>query len=156
VKPLHGTSAAALARQAMAAALAVGCIRFCPLGRADCLRRLCRLPAALAFTAGVPAAWASRRFRRRGVFRRAARSGIVARRLCWAGCRLRSGPGLRHCRRRGSVGAEDQAHGRVLAVLRPVLAGVVEVKVHLSGVGMGELAEFEIDHHEAPEHAVEE
>ena len=37
-------------------------------------------------------------------------------------------------------GAQDKADGRVLASKRPVLARVVQVQVHLPGVGVGELA----------------
>jgi hypothetical protein len=44
-------------------------------------------------------------------------------------------------------GAQDQADRRVLAVDGPVLARVVEVEMHLAGVGVGERAELEIDDH---------
>src|SRR5437899_778669 len=52
--------------------------------------------------------------------------------------------------------AEDQADGRVLARLHPVIAGIVEVEVHLAGIGVGELADLEVDDDQAPEPAVEE
>ena len=38
----------------------------------------------------------------------------------------------------------------------PVFAGVVEVEVHLAGVGVGELAELQVDDDQAAELAVEE
>ena len=53
-------------------------------------------------------------------------------------------------------GAEDQADWRVLAGLCPVLAGVVEVEMHLASVGIAELADFEVDNDEAPEPPVKE
>ena len=37
-----------------------------------------------------------------------------------------------------------------------MLPGVVKVQVHLAGIGVGELADLEVDDHQAPEAAVEE
>jgi hypothetical protein len=54
------------------------------------------------------------------------------------------------------LGAEDDADGWVLAGVGPVFAGVVEVEVHLAGVGVGELAELQVDNDQAAELAVEE
>src|SRR5262249_48951049 len=53
------------------------------------------------------------------------------------------------------VRAKDEAHRWVLAGRRPVLTGVVEVKVHLPGVRVRELVELEIDDDEAPKPPVE-
>ena len=51
----------------------------------------------------------------------------------------------------GSVGggAEDDADGRVFALVSPVLAGVVAAEEHLAGVGVGVGAELEVDDDEA-------
>ena len=54
------------------------------------------------------------------------------------------------------LGAEDQADRRVFSGFHPVLAGVVEVEVHLASVGIAELADFEVDDDEAPEPPVKE
>lgn len=40
--------------------------------------------------------------------------------------------------------------------MRPVLARVVQVEVHLTGVRVGESAQFEVDDHEAPNAPVKE
>jgi len=40
--------------------------------------------------------------------------------------------------------------------LHPVLAGVVQVQVHLARIGVGEAAELEIEYDEAPQSAVKE
>jgi len=53
-------------------------------------------------------------------------------------------------------GAEDDADGRIFAFLRPVLAGVAEVEVHLAGIGVVEGAEIEVNDDEAAQVAVEE
>ena len=50
----------------------------------------------------------------------------------------------------------DEADGRAFIGVLPVLAGVVEVEVHLAGVGVGEGAELEINDDEAAQAAVEE
>lgn len=58
---------------------------------------------------------------------------------------------------RGSLlGAEDQAYGRVFAGFGPVLAGVVEVEMHLAGVGVAELANLQVGQEQAPQAAMEE
>ena len=36
------------------------------------------------------------------------------------------------------LGAEDEADGRVFARARPVFAGVVQIQMHLAGVGVGD------------------
>ena len=51
-------------------------------------------------------------------------------------------------------GAEDQPDGRILVGQGPMLARIVEVEVHLSGIGMRERAELQLDHHEATQAAV--
>lgn len=53
-------------------------------------------------------------------------------------------------------GAEDETDGRVFTFVGPVFAGVVEVEVHLSGIGVGKLAEFQVDDDEAAQAPVEE
>ena len=52
-------------------------------------------------------------------------------------------------------GAEDQAHGWVLAGFHPVLAGVVQVEMNLPSIGVAELADLEVDDHQTLELAVE-
>ena len=54
------------------------------------------------------------------------------------------------------VSAEDQSHGRVFIFQGPVLPGVVEVEVHLARIGVGELAQLEVDDHLGTQAAVEE
>ena len=54
------------------------------------------------------------------------------------------------------LGAEDQADGRVLVGLGPVLLGVTQVDVHLAGVGVGELAGLDVNDDQATESAVVE
>ena len=41
--------------------------------------------------------------------------------------------------------AENQADWRILALLHPMLKGVIEIKVHLSGIGIAELTHLQID-----------
>ena len=53
-------------------------------------------------------------------------------------------------------GEQDQSHGWVLAFVRPVLLGIVQVKVHLPRVGVGELADLQVDDDQAAQAAVEE
>lgn len=52
--------------------------------------------------------------------------------------------------------AEDESDRRVFASARPVFAGVVQVKVHLAGVGVSERLDFEVNHQQAAQPAVEE
>ncbi len=54
------------------------------------------------------------------------------------------------------LSAEDDADRRVFALVVPVFPGVVQIKVHLPGVGVGELAELQVDDDQAAEFAVEE
>ena len=37
-----------------------------------------------------------------------------------------------------------------------MLSGVIEVEVHLPGIGMSEFAELQVDHHQTPQLAMEE
>ena len=52
--------------------------------------------------------------------------------------------------------AQDQPDGWVLAGLRPVLAGVVQIHVHLPRIGMAELPHLEVDDQQALQAAVKE
>ncbi|GGY24463.1 hypothetical protein GCM10007387_02510 [Pseudoduganella albidiflava] len=57
------------------------------------------------------------------------------------------------------AGTQDQAYRWVLTRFHPVLAGIVQVHVHLAGIGMAELAELadlEIDDQQALEAAMKE
>lgn len=54
------------------------------------------------------------------------------------------------------VGAEDQADRRILFGVRPVLARVIEIEVHLSGVGVRELAELQVDYDQATKTSMKE
>ncbi len=54
------------------------------------------------------------------------------------------------------VGAENEADGWIFAGFHPMFAGVVEVKVHLAGIGVGEGTDFEIDDDQAIELAMKE
>ena len=47
------------------------------------------------------------------------------------------------------LGAKDQADGRVFAGFGPVFAGVVEVEMHLAGVGVAELANLQVGQEQA-------
>ena len=52
--------------------------------------------------------------------------------------------------------AKDQANRRVFMLVRPVFAGVVQVEMHLSGVGVSKHAQFQIDDHQAAQPAMKE
>jgi len=54
------------------------------------------------------------------------------------------------------LGAEDEADGWVLPGARPVLARVVQVQVHLAGIGVRELPELEVDDDKATQQAMKE
>jgi len=54
------------------------------------------------------------------------------------------------------LGAKDQTDGRVFARLGPVLAGIVEVEVHLAGIGVAELANLQVGQEQATQAAMEE
>jgi hypothetical protein len=45
--------------------------------------------------------------------------------------------------------AQDKTDWRVFFRMRPMLARVVEVKVHLPGIGVGKLADLQVDNYEA-------
>lgn len=51
--------------------------------------------------------------------------------------------------------AKNHPHRRILPLMNPMLFSVVEIDVHLPGVGMSEAAQFQVDHDEAAELAVE-
>ena len=53
-------------------------------------------------------------------------------------------------------GAQDESDWRVFAGLHPVLAGVVQVKVHLSSVRVTEFAYLQINYDQAAQAAVKE
>ena len=48
------------------------------------------------------------------------------------------------------LGTQDEPDWWVLVGQRPVLPRVVEVEVHLPCVGVGELADLQVDDHQAP------
>ena len=50
---------------------------------------------------------------------------------------------------------QNQPDRRILAVLHPVLSSVVQIQVHLTGVGVGELAELQVDDHQTTQAPVE-
>lgn len=52
--------------------------------------------------------------------------------------------------------AQDQTDGRVLAWQSPVLSGVVQVHMHLAGIGMREAADLHVDDHQAAQAPVEQ
>ena len=54
------------------------------------------------------------------------------------------------------LGAEDQSDGRVLALSDPVLPRIVQVEVHLPGVGVGEAAYLQVDDHQTSQAPVKE
>src|ERR1700704_584233 len=55
-----------------------------------------------------------------------------------------------------TLGAENHPDRRVLVWLSPMLAGIVQIKVHLTRIRMGELANLEIDHDQASQPPVKE
>src|ERR1017187_3694967 len=57
---------------------------------------------------------------------------------------------------RVSFRAQYQSHRRVLVRMGPMLARVVQIQVHLTGIGVCELTEFQIHDYESPKAAVEE
>ena len=57
--------------------------------------------------------------------------------------------------RRAFGGAQYQAHRWIFAGFHPMFAGIIQVEVHLAGVGIAELADFEIDHHQTFQAAME-
>ena len=54
------------------------------------------------------------------------------------------------------LAAQDQADRVALPSLRQVLFRVIQVQVHLPGVGVGERSDFQVDDDEAPEPPVKE
>ena len=55
-----------------------------------------------------------------------------------------------------SFRAQYQPHRRVLVRMGPMLARVVQIQVHLTGIGVSEFTEFQIHDYESPKAAVEE
>ena len=55
-----------------------------------------------------------------------------------------------------ALGTEDETHRRILVFVCPVFARIVQIEIHLPGIGVGEFADFQIDDDEAPESPVEE
>jgi len=51
-------------------------------------------------------------------------------------------------------GAEDESHRGVLSGVCPMLPGIIEIQVHLAGIGLREFPGFEINENEAPQSAV--
>ena len=56
---------------------------------------------------------------------------------------------------RVSFRAQYQPHRRVLVRMGPVLARVVQIQVHLAGIGVCELTEFQVHDHQGPKAAME-
>ena len=54
------------------------------------------------------------------------------------------------------LGAENEADGRIFLRARPMFARIIEIHVHLAGIGVGEPAALEIDDDEAAELAMKE
>jgi hypothetical protein len=53
-------------------------------------------------------------------------------------------------------GTKDQANGRVFLSIGPMFSSIVQIEIHLPGVGMSELSEFQFDDNEASEFSMEE
>lgn len=54
------------------------------------------------------------------------------------------------------VGAQDQAHWRVLIWVGPMLLGIVAVHMHLPHIGMGQATQLQVDDDQAAQLAMEE
>jgi len=52
--------------------------------------------------------------------------------------------------------AEDEADRRIFALAHPMFARVIQIHVHLSGIGVSESSALEIDNDEAPQLAMKE
>lgn len=57
---------------------------------------------------------------------------------------------------RALLRTQDEANGRILAGLDPVLARVIQVEVHLAGIGVAEAAHLQVDDHQTSEAPAEE
>ncbi len=55
-----------------------------------------------------------------------------------------------------SVGAKNQTDRRILIGMRPMLFGVIAVKVHLTGVGMSKFSGLQVDYDQAAQPAMEQ
>jgi hypothetical protein len=53
-------------------------------------------------------------------------------------------------------GTEDQADRRVFIWICPMLARVIQVEIHLSGVGVSEFTKFQLDNDQASKPSMEE
>src|SRR5436190_4173009 len=51
--------------------------------------------------------------------------------------------------------AKNKSNRRVLVRLSPMLARIVEIKMHLAGIGVRKLSHLQIDNDEAPQFAME-
>jgi hypothetical protein len=104
-----------------------------------------------AQSAAPPAPAASFPALRPAAFHPAAPSGTQPPAPCWTNLqrvvRFVAGP---------LPGAQDQPNRRVFAGLHPVLTGIVQVHVHLPGIGVAELANLEVDDQQALQAAVKE
>jgi hypothetical protein len=52
--------------------------------------------------------------------------------------------------------AKDQSQRRVLIGQGPVLAGIVQIKIHLAGIDVGEFADLQIDNDQAAQPSMKE
>jgi hypothetical protein len=53
------------------------------------------------------------------------------------------------------LGAKDQANRRIFIGMAPMFASVIEVKVHLTGIGVGKLSKLQVDNDKAVEPTME-
>jgi len=54
------------------------------------------------------------------------------------------------------LGTENQANGGIFSLSHPLLTGRIEIDAHLAGVGVGKLADLQIDDYQTPQTTVEE
>ena len=54
------------------------------------------------------------------------------------------------------VGAQDQTHRRILVRVGPMLFGIVAVHMHLPHIGMGQVAQLQVDDDQAAQLAMEQ
>ncbi len=52
-------------------------------------------------------------------------------------------------------GTQDQTDWGILIVVRPVLGNVVQIHVHLAGIGVRELIQFQVDYDQASQTPME-
>jgi hypothetical protein len=58
--------------------------------------------------------------------------------------------------RRSLFRAEDESNRRIFSRLHPMFAGIIEIEVHLPGIGVAELAYLEVDDDQTPQATVKE